>query len=245
MSDITLHQGDCLKILKNLPSESVDALITDPPYSSGGQSGSARTLPTSTKYVQSGQLRKWPEFQGDNRDQRGYAFWCGLWLSECYRIVKPGGFVYLFTDWRQLPVTTDILQAGGFIWRGIVPWNKGGGCRPQRGRFAAQCEYLVWGSKGPLPIHQPVCAPGFFSYNILQTDKFHMTGKPSALMADVLQVVEPGATILDPFMGSGTTGVACAQSARRFIGIELDPTYFSIAEQRITAAQLQRLPEAA
>jgi site-specific DNA-methyltransferase (adenine-specific) len=236
---IELHLGDCLEIMSTLPTGSVDAVITDPPYSSGGAMRGDRMNATSLKYVNTGTQIERPEFQGDNRDQRGYAFWCTLWLSECYRIAKSGAFVYLFTDWRQLPVTTDIMQAGGFVWRGIVPWNKTGAARPTMGRFTSQCEYMVWGSKGPLPVHVEKCAPGFFSYVVKQSDKFHITGKPTSLMIDVLQVVEPGGVVFDPFMGSGTTGVAAVQTGRNFIGCEIDPAYFAIAQRRIEQAQAQ------
>lgn len=241
MSDITLHLGNCLTVMREMPSESVDAVITDPPYSSGGAMRGDRMVATSLKYTNTGTMIERPEFQGDNKDQRAFALWCEMWLSECYRIAKPGAFIYLFTDWRQLPAVTDVMQLGGFVWRGIVPWNKTEAARPQMGRFTAQCEYLVWGSKGALPVHVPVCAPGFFTYVVKQADKFHITGKPTALMKDVLQVVPAGAVVFDPFMGSGTTGVAAAQTGRSFIGIEIDPVYYDIAKRRIDAAQAQPL----
>jgi site-specific DNA-methyltransferase (adenine-specific) len=144
----------------------------------------------------------------------------------------------MFTDWRQLPVTTDALQAGGWVWRGIVPWNKTEGVRPQQGRFRAQCEYIVWGSAGEMK-QEGAPLPGFFTYVVRQSDKFHQTGKPTSLMLDILKIVRPGGVVLDPFMGSGTTGVAAVQSGRGFIGIELAATHFGTAKERIEAAQAQ------
>jgi site-specific DNA-methyltransferase (adenine-specific) len=236
---IELHLGDCLEIMSTLPTGSVDAVITDPPYSSGGAMRGDRMNATSLKYVNTGTQIERPEFQGDNRDQRGYAFWCTLWLSECYRIAKSGAFVYLFTDWRQLPVTTDIMQAGGFVWRGIAPWNKTEAARPTKGRFRAQCEYVVWGSKGPMTENTPECLPGFFTYVVKQSEKEHIAGKPNSLMIDILKIVAPGGTVLDPFMGSATTGAACVASGYDFIGIEIDSNYFEISQRRIEAAQAQ------
>lgn len=110
---VTIYKGNALAILMQLPSESVDCVITDPPYSSGGAFRGDRMGSTSTKYVQSGQVLQHGDFAGDNRDQRAYLQWCALWLAECLRITKPGGVCALFTDWRQLPITTDALQAGG------------------------------------------------------------------------------------------------------------------------------------
>src|SRR4051794_29809854 len=95
--------GDCLEVLRTLPDASVDAIVTDPPYSSGGQFRGDRMGSTIDKYVGSDQKAfSRPEFAGDNRDQRAYGYWSALWLSECLRIAKPGAVIALFTDWRQL-----------------------------------------------------------------------------------------------------------------------------------------------
>jgi site-specific DNA-methyltransferase (adenine-specific) len=119
---------------------------------------------TSSKYQSSDAARKFCDFGGDNRDQRAYAYWCSLWLSECLRVCKPGSVACVFSDWRQ-PPTTDVFQSGGWVWRGIVPWNKTEAVRPALGRFRAQCEYVVWGSVGPMPFEGDV-VPGFFTKNI-------------------------------------------------------------------------------
>ena len=143
-----LHHGEALSVLVSLPSESVDAVITDPPYSSGGMFRGDRTAPTRAKYVQTGAKVAHPNFSGDSRDQRSFRYWETLWLSECLRISKGGGIVAVFTDWRQLPITTDAVQAAGWTWRGIVVWDKGYG-RPTLGRFSSACEFVVWGTSGP------------------------------------------------------------------------------------------------
>lgn len=229
-----LIQGDSLAVLRTLETRSADAIITDPPYSSGGMYRGDRTVKPHAKYMQSGQETERPDFHGDNRDQRSWVMWASLWLAECWRVAKDGAPICLFTDWRMLPSTTDALQAGGFVWRGIVPWDKTGAARPQLGRFKAQCEYLVWGSKGGMPFERGVSPqPGLFSCPVRQGDKFHTTGKPSALMAQVVRICEPGGLILDPFAGSGTTLVAAIQEGYRAIGIELDEEYARIARERL------------
>jgi len=177
------------------------------------------------------------DFAGDNRDQRGYAYWVALWLSEGLRVVKTGGVVILFTDWRQLPVTTDALQAGGFIWRGVVPWAKTS-YRPQAGRFAAQCEYVVWGTRGVKSIDfKDECLPGFF-YAAAPREREHITQKPVDVMRQLVKIVPGGGTVLDPFMGSGTTGVACLLEGRKFVGIEMTEHYADIAQQRLAATSM-------
>ena len=142
--DFTLYHGDCLQILPTLADGCVDAVITDPPYSSGGRSGAELRSAPEKKYVQGGQAKPWATFRGDNFDQRSWTHWCSLWLAECWRIVRPGGYILMFSDWRQLPAASDALQMGGFVWRGTIAWDKGRGARaPHKGYFRHQCEYIL------------------------------------------------------------------------------------------------------
>lgn len=238
----TLYHADALEALRALPAESVDALITDPPYSSGGMFRSDRNQTPTKKYVQAGVAAERSDFGGDNRDGRSWAYWCNLWLSLCLRIVKPGGYALVFTDWRQLPTTTDVLQAAGFVWRGLIAWDKSECARaPHKGFFRHQCEYVVWGSRGQIPkaTHGGPW-PGAFRIPVRQRDKHHITGKPTELMRRLVEAVPPGGAVLDPFMGSGTTGVACALEGRRFVGVEQDDHYFAIARKRIDAEAASR-----
>ena len=243
MNRFELHQGEALTVLRGLPDGSCDAIVSDPPYNSGGSSSAARTTQTARqKYQNSDTKRVYPPFGGDNRDQRGFAHWCNLWLGECHRVAREGAPILLFSDWRQLPTMTDALQAADFVWRGIAVWDKTGGCRPTRGRFAAQAEFVVWGSKGAMPLDRPTpTLPGVFSHVVRQADKHHLTGKPSLLMADLLRICEPNSVILDPFAGSGTTGVAALGAGHRFIGIEREAAYAQLSTERLRAAQEQIL----
>lgn len=237
----TLYLGDSLDMLQGLAEASVDAVITDPPYSSGGAFRGDRAMDTKTKYLSSGSGNhdKTQDFGGDNRDQRSFHFWSALWAAAALRVAKPGAPALLFSDWRQLPISTDYLQAGGWVWRGIVPWAKKT-ARPQMGRFSAQCEYVIWGSAGPMPLERGVgCLPGFYEF-AYPSDREHITQKPVDLMRAMVEVCEPAGTVLDPFMGSGTTGVAAVESGRCFIGCEQNPEYFSIACRRIEQAAKQR-----
>jgi site-specific DNA-methyltransferase (adenine-specific) len=236
---VVLLEGDALEVLRTLPDACADAVITDPPYSSGGFTRSDKAATVAEKYQQSGTERQYSGFSGDNRDTRSWAFWCCLWLSECQRVVKPGGYCLLFTDWRQLPTTTDVFQGGGFIWRGIVSWDKGRGSRaPHKGYFRHQCEYVVWGTNGPCdvpPVDDPRGGPwdGSLTIPVRQDDKHHMTGKPTELMRELVKVVPPGGIVLDPFAGSGTTGRAAVFEGRRAILIEKELSYAAICRHRI------------
>lgn len=236
-----LYQGDCYPILRELPAGLFDAVVTDSPYCSGGMTRGDRAQPTSDKYVVGGTALRRPEFSGDTRDQRAFLAWATLWLSQCHRATKEGGFLMMFTDWRQLPIMSDALQAGGWVWRGINVWDKTEGCRPQMGWFRAQCEYVLLASKGGMGKEQErrvkVCAPGLWRGSRGADARAHITGKPVALMQHLLQVLPEGAFVLDPFMGGGSTGVACIESRRAFVGIEYTEEYAAISKARFEAAQ--------
>ena len=221
--------GNSIRLLLDLPDASVDAVVTDPPYSSGGQFRGDRMGKTSDKYQSPEHRGKYEEFAGDTRDQRAYAYWSTLWLAECWRVAKPGAPICLFTDWRQLPTTTDMLQAGGWVWRGIAVWDKTEAARPQKGRFRNQCEYVVWGSKGDLwSGGEGACLPGVFRLPVNSRDKLHMTAKPLPIMRSILALCPPGGVVLDPFFGSGSTGRAALEVGMHYIGMELVPEYWGI-----------------
>lgn len=222
-----LYQGDCLAVIPCLAG-TFDAVITDPPYSSGGQSKGNRAASTGKKYLNSGG-GSWPDFAGDSKDQRSYLHWSALWMGLCYEKLNPGGLMVVFSDWRQLGVTTDALQASGFTWRGVGVWDKAGSARPYKGGFKAQTEFFVWGSKGALV--GETYSPGLFRVQQKPGEKQHQVGKPLDLMKPL--VAAAGRRILDPFMGSGTTGAAAMQLSKEFAGIEFCRHYFEVAVERL------------
>lgn len=242
----TILCGEALATLQGLPTGLADAIITDPPYSSGGQFRGDRMSSTGNKYTQSGVETERPDFAGDNRDQRAFSYWCALWLSECLRVAKPGAPIVLFTDWRQLPSVTDAMQAGGWLWRGIAVWDKGAGARGVQGRYTNQCEYMVWGSAGEMSLDRAIGSnsrnlPGVFRCPVLQADKHHVTGKPTDLMRQVVKICEPGGLILDPFAGSGTTLVAAKKEGYQYLGCELVEHYAQVCRQRLGEVVLDGL----
>lgn len=240
---VTLYAGDALAVLAEMPEASVDALVTDPPYSSGGFTRGDRMASTGVKYSRA-EVSPTSDFSGDNRDQRSFLMWMNLWLGEARRVVKPGGVLLMFTDWRQLPISTDAVQVGGWVWRGIVPWAKTI-ARPQLGRFTASCEYVVWGSNGAMPVERGVPAlPGFYTGNAPQKRE-HQTQKPLDVMRQLVKICPEGGVVLDPFMGSGTTGVAAVAEGRRFVGVEMVAEYQQISQRRIREALGQAVPRGA
>lgn len=232
----TIWEGDALEGLRLLDDNSIGALITDPPYSTGGMMRGDRTIGTNEKYSKAVD-QKQVDFSGDNRDQRSFEYWCVLWLAEARRAAKAGAPVVQFTDWRQLPVTSDAVQAGGWVWRGVGVWSKGDACRPQMGRFRNGAEFFVWGTNGPaLDLETVGCLPGVMEcYAPPTSERLHLTQKPERIMEWVCSIAPPGSLIVDPFCGSGTTGVAALRKGHRFIGFEQSSHYAATARDRLAA----------
>jgi site-specific DNA-methyltransferase (adenine-specific) len=236
IGNATLYLGDCIAIIPTLPV--FDALITDPPYSSGGLHRGDRMASTRAKYQSTDVQVTHPTFTGDNRDQRGFLAWATLWLLLAMERCAPGGMAVLFSDWRQLPIATDALQAGGWVWRGLVPWDKVN-ARPMPNRFRQQCEFVLWGTNGSRDFDTVGASyhPGILRGSPpSQSARVHSTQKPVEVMRELCRIAPIGGTVFDPFMGSGSTGVAAIAEGRRFIGIEKDPTIFELACRRLEEA---------
>lgn len=239
---ITIYHGDCFDLLQDMSG--IGAVVTDPPYSSGGAFRGDRMGSTLKKYVSSDAeaQRTGIAFTGDNRDQRSFMAWCSLWMNAARKASVDGATIACFIDWRQLPTITDAIQAGGWVWRGIGAWSKKYG-RPRAGGFSGACEFLVWGTNGPLIEHAAYPAGVFECASPPISDRKHITQKPEAVMGWAMGNVLPQASILDPFMGSGTTLVAAKETGRRAIGIEIEERYCEIAAKRLS--QLNLFSEAA
>lgn len=240
----TVYQGDALAIMPQLSEGSVDAVLADPPYSSGGQFRGDRIQDVHTKYVNtdSHSGHALPDFSGDTRDQRGWGYWCALWLSEARRVTVPGGAIAMFTDWRQLPTTTDVIQAADIVWRGIVPWHKPNG-RMVQGRYANHCEYIVWGTNGPRALDHlgQTALPGFYIANAPRARE-HITQKPLDVMRHLVRIAPIGGVVMDPFAGSGTTGVAALIEGRHAVLIEQDPRHCATIARRLADTEPAERP---
>lgn len=241
----SLHQGDALSVLTKLPDDCVDSVITDPPYNSGGRTAKERTSRSpKQKYTSADADHGLADFTGENMDQRSYGFWLTQIMTEAHRLTRTGGTALLFTDWRQLPVTTDAIQAAGWLWRGVLAWHKPQ-ARPQKGRFTQNCEFIVWASNGPIDAScNPVYLPGLYSASQPSGAKRqHITQKPVEVMRELVKISPEGGTVLDFCAGSGSTGVAALLEGRDFVGVEKTQHYASIAADRLTEAVRQMLTQ--
>ena len=205
-----LIQGDCLEVMKALPDNSVDAVVTDPPYAIPTIVASCRS---TTRNV--GDLSM---IEAAIR----------LLFCEFDRILKDTGRFFVFCDGTSYPVI--FRAAYGHFASALLVWDKG---RIGMGReFRKSHELIMHCWKAGTPIFSDgVGRADVMKFKPVGGERKHDAQKPVDLVEHLLTVC--GDTILDPFMGSGTTGVACVQTGRDFIGIEIDPTYFEIATGRI------------
>ena len=241
---VQLYQGDCLELMKNIPDASVDMVLTDPPYSSGGLFAGDRKANTRTKYTDSkyNGAARFQNFSGDNMDQRSFTEFMRMVLSKSRQKSRDESVCAVFVDWRNIAAMIDAVQCAGWVYRGIAVWNK---CNARNipGRYRQDCEFVVWGTNGPKAVDWTpgsIALPGFYTEKSVSTkQKHHQTEKPVELLEKLLAICPDSGTALDPFMGSGSTGVACVNTGRNFIGMELDPGYFETAKRRIEEAQEQ------
>lgn len=211
-----LKHGDCLEHLKGIANNSIDLIVSDPPYFLGmthnGQKGDFNDL-TICK-----------------------PFYTNL-FTEYNRVLKDTGRVYFFTDWRGYAFYYPLLSEHIPV-RNLIVWDKKSGAGNQ---YNFSHEFMIYATK------KPICQGGSnvwretaFSSGAKKTngEKVHPTQKPVELIERIItDATNEGDTVLDTFMGSGTTGVACVNTGRKFIGMELQEKYFNIACNRIDAAQ--------
>lgn len=238
--DWEIRRGDSLRLLTEIDDNTFDAVVTDPPYSSGGAFRSDRAGATNKKYLdnEASAATRLPEFHGDSRTERGLELWSSLWLAECWRATVPGGAIAMFCDWRSLPTFSDALQAGGWVWRGVGVWMKPTHrSRPTAGGLWNDTEFVLWGSKDART--EGECLPGTWRDIAAPSSasRLHITEKPQEVLRDLVRLAPAGGHVLDPFTGSGSTGVAALAEGRRFTGIELSIDYAEIASRRLATIE--------
>ena len=228
----TLFKGRNENLLKRLIEEGtkVDAFVLDPPYCSGGSTSAARAK-SNYKYFKSlSRHASLVEF-GDEMDQLSYG---ATMLNLCLlmeQTLNPPGYVFMFSDWRQIAINSIILQMSSIRFRGVIPWNKKN-CRPNKGVFKNLCEFVVWGT---LDGTSDKYRDGYIEKSALPMNKrHHSCEKPVEVLEYLLGILTDEArTVCDPFMGGGSTGEACARLGLDFIGCEKNETYFTTAKERL------------
>lgn len=232
-----LIHGEALATLRGMPDASVDAVITDPPYCSGAISEASRTRAPG-QGLRSENIRRFGWFVGDNMGTAGLAWLLRSVAVECRRIVRPSGSLLVFCDWRMLSHLAPAIESVGLRHQDVVVWDKG--TFGLGNGFRRQHELILHFTFGQPKYHARDVGNVIRCPRVRADDRQHQTEKPVDLMSDLVRVtVPPGGVCLDPFAGSGTTGVACVLEGRGFVGIEQEEAYVEIARRRIDEASKQ------
>ena len=228
---VVIYQGDCRDVLGQpalLPK--LELVITDPPYSSGARTDSERQ-------VRGAMLRSMEDadwFSHDAMTTWGYNWFMRPILSEMRPRLAPGGHMYMFTDWRMTPTIYGMLEACGYRVNQCLVWDKkhfGMGTY-----WRNQHENIVFASNGmPAEMLDRGMGSVLSCSTVSPMARVHPTEKPVELLVKLIEAT-PGQTVFDPFMGSGSTGVAAVKAGRNFVGCDISPHHFETARRRISDA---------
>ena len=222
MGNIKIYKGDCFLNIKGIKDNSIDLIVTDPPYginfTKGYKSGSDELV------------------HGD--DGFSVMVFIDELMREFQRILKPKSAVYIFTRFDVFPKWWLKMKNYLDVKNQIIWFKGGGGMGDLKGNYSFNYESIIYATNGKHEIR------GKRDGSVWQIGKcrqeFHETQKPVILIEKIINhSSEEGITVFDPFMGSGTTGIACLNTGRKFIGFELIDKYFNIAEDRIAEHKRQ------
>lgn len=223
-AESTLYNADCLEGMKELPDSSIDLLCTDPPYYCGATSNGIKA--------------SFGDFQMLK------PFW-----RECFtqwqRVLKEGAHLYINTDWRTYPFLYPLLLEY-FQLKNLIVWDyewikAGAWYRPRH-------EFIIFCTNGKSSRQVPRTEPDVWRLKtpceVTPQNRVHKSQKPVELCKRmILNSSSEGDVVLDSFCGSGSTGVACVNTNRNFIGFELDEGFYKIAEKRISEALAKKTQE--
>lgn len=279
-----MYNDDCLKILPKLKSNSIDLLLTDPPYNLNYSAWDVLSSSTNNDYLdrispaqkgKSGFKRRGKPIQGwsqkDKNDLKEYQEWCYSWASLCYPLLKPGASVLMFGSRRTIHRAIIALEDSGFVLRDTLAWKKKQAHHraqrasipfERRGDIVNAEKWEGWRLGNLAPLYEPIAwlfkpykdtitdnlitnqlgamYPGVNKSNILEywyapgENELHETQKPVSLLEYLIKLTTiEGQTVLDPFMGSGSTVVAAKNLNRKYVGIELNKEYFETTKKRV------------
>lgn len=224
---IDVKCGDCLEMIKNVPDNSIDLLLTDPPYNVS-RPNNFKTMGSAARIGMD--FGEWDK----NFDTVGY-------ISELPRILRDNANVVIFNSWENLSEIKKACEENNITIKRCLVLNKSNPAPFNRDRmFVNDVEFALWG------VYNSKNKPTKWTFNrqnpvekcvintTVQSSKLHPTMKDIKVITYLIEVLSnEGDTVLDPFIGSGTTAVAALNANRNCIGFEIDENYFNIAQNRI------------
>ena len=211
-------QGDCLEVMKEIPDKSVDLTLSDPPY--------------LMNYRSNRRIKK-PKFGYIDNDKNSHEL-IAEWFVECSRVMKDNSSIYCFCSWHNVDFFKQEFEKH-FKLKNLIVWNKNNhGSGDLKGAYAPKHELILFGHKGRSLLREKripdvIDFPKVSSENLL-----HPTEKPIGLLELFIRnSSDAKCVVLDSFAGSGTTAIACLNTGRFFIGIEMDEHYHQVATKRV------------
>ena len=258
---IELHNLDCLEAMKNIPTESIDLVCTDCPYHivSGGCSNDAVKI---GRYTQCGGILRKDSHGNSYMTESNHVSLCGIlndydpttytkqgklfkhneikfsdWLPDVYRVLKNDTHCYIMINPRNYMELQQEAEKVGFQFQQMIIWAKNNST-PNK-YYLNSFEIILMLRKGRAKNINNMGTKNILFVPNIMGNKKHPTEKPEALMKILVEnSTKVGDVVLDPFMGVGSTGLACKHNGRSFIGIEIDEKYYKIAEERINGELL-------
>lgn len=213
-----LIYGDCLDVMRDMPDESIDLIVTDPPYLINYKSAMGLKCSNNKPIL------------GDNDH--------GLIeksIQEMYRLLKNDSAAYVFSSPKKIDYFIRYCREAGFVIKNSIIWVKNNwSAGDLKAAYGGQYEVILLLNKGRRYINGNRLSDVWFFDRVPFQKQHHQNEKPVVLLEQcIIKHSGNGDIVFDPFMGSGSTGIACIHTGRRFIGIEKDADYFEIARKRV------------
>lgn len=217
---IDLRQGDCLEIMKQIPDESIDLIVTDPPY--------------LINYETNRRKNKHHDFCSPILNDNNCEF-IHNYINECYRILKKDKAMYMFCNCDNVDYFKQEIQKKDFKIKNIIIWKKNNWTAGDlKAQFGKQYEMIFLANKGRCEFNGKRLTDVWEFNRVCGKKQFHQNQKPVELLEQcIIKHSNENDIVFDGCMGSGSVGIACKNTNRNFIGIELDEKYFNIAKERI------------
>ena len=216
---LKLIQGDCLEVMKDIPDNSIDLIVTDPPY----------LINYKTKYRKNKEHKFCSTIKNDNN----YML-IKKYIKECYRIMKNNTAMYIFCSFDKVDFFKQELELY-FKVKNMIVWVKNNHTAGDlEAQFGKKYELILLVNKGRAKFNGKRLTDVWEFNRVVDNAQIHQNQKPLDLLKQCIEKhSKVNDIVFDGFMGSGSTGVACLNLSRQFIGIELDEYYFKIAKERI------------
>ncbi len=218
LDSIKIIYGDCLAVMEDMPDESIDLIVTNPPYLINYKScwglGGSNNKP----------------ILGDN----DYAL-IEKSINEMYRVLKMNSAAYVFCSFKKVDYFIRYCQNAGFVIKNNIIWVKNNwSAGDLKAAYGGQYEIILLLNKGRKYINGSRLSDVWFFDRVPFQSQHHQNEKPVNLLEQcIIKHSGKGDVVLDPFMGSGSTGIACMHTGRKFVGIEKDADYYEIAGKRL------------